>query len=96
MRVTFLPDAQKELLNSVTFYEQKDDGLGSKFLDEIEVTIQLISTYPEAGILLNEYARRVLLNGFPYALVYRISDNQIIILAVMHLRRKPNFWVKRT
>ena len=96
MRVTFQLAAQKEMFESVAYYEQKDDGLGTKFLDEIDSTLSLISTYPESGTLLNTYARRVLLNSFPYGVVYRIFDNQIVILAIMHLRRKPNYWVKRS
>lgn len=96
MQVTFQPAAQREILDSVAYYEQKDDGLGAKFLHEIDVTLNLISTYPESGTLINTYARRVLLNGFPYGIVYRIYENQIVILAVVHLRRKPNYWVKRS
>lgn len=96
MQVTFLPDAEKEMLESVAYYEQRDNSLGVKFLDEINETLQLILTYPESGTLLNTYARRVLLNGFPHGIVYRIFQNQIVILAVMHLRRKPNYWVKRS
>jgi plasmid stabilization system protein ParE len=95
MQVSYQPAAQKELLDSVAYYEQRDYGLGAKFLDEIEETLDLISTYPESGTLLNAYARRVLLNGFPYGVIYRIYQDQIVILAVMHLRRKPNYWVKR-
>jgi plasmid stabilization system protein ParE len=96
MQVTFQPAAQKEMFESVAYYDQKDDGLGAKFLDEIDSTLSLISNYPESGTLLNGYARRVLLNGFPYGIVYRIYNNQIVILAVMHLRLKPNYWVIRS
>ncbi|AXJ02501.1 ParE toxin of type II toxin-antitoxin system, parDE [Cyclonatronum proteinivorum] len=96
MRVTFQPAAQKEMFESVAYYEQKDHGLGSKFLYEIDSTLSLISAYPESGTLLNAYARRVLLKGFPFGVVYRIYNNQIVILAIMHLRRKPNYWVKRS
>jgi len=95
MQVTILPDAENEMLDSVTYYEQRDYGLGAKFLDEIEETLELISKYPESGTLLNTFARRVLLSGFPFGIVYRIYIDQIVILSVMHLSRKPNYWVKR-
>jgi len=96
MFVQFLPSAQKEILESVAYYEQRDSELGAEFLDEVEETVDLILQYPESGKLLNAYARRVLLNRFPYGIVYRVYNEQIVILAVMHLSRRPNYWINRS
>ena len=96
MFVTFIPAAEKELFESAAYYEQKDIGLGAKFLNEVEEIIDLISKYPESGTLLNRYAHRVLLKRFQYSIVYRVYKDQIVILAVMHVKRKPNYWAKRT
>jgi len=96
MHVTFLSVAQKEIFDSVAYYEQRDTGLGVKFMEEIEETVDLILQFPESGKLLNAYARRVLLNRFPFGIVYRVRNNKIIILAVMHLKREPNYWVRRS
>jgi toxin ParE1/3/4 len=95
MRVTFLHAAEVEMFQSVAYFEQKDPGLGARFLEEVEAATDVIVKFPESGTLLNSYARRVLLDRFQYGVVYRIYNDQIIILAVMHLKRKPNYWVKR-
>jgi len=40
--------------------------------------------------------RRALLEGFPYAVVYcEDSDDEIEIVAVAHLRRRPKYWANR-
>jgi len=95
MEVIYLREAEIELQESVAFYEEKALGLGADFLDEIYTTVQLIKRMPEASPLINSYARRALLNRFEYGIVYRTFNNQIIILAIMHLKRKPNYWINR-
>lgn len=95
MLVRFLSEAEKELFDSVSFYESKNFGLGTAFLDEIRETIKLISKYPDSGKPINRYARRVLLKRFQFGVIYRIFNDEIVIQAVMHVKRKPNYWIKR-
>jgi plasmid stabilization system protein ParE len=45
--------------------------------------------HPETG------THRVLLNRFPFALVYRVVDDEIIIYAVTHAKKKPRYWKQR-
>jgi hypothetical protein len=40
--------------------------------------------------------RRYRLNRFPYGLVYAVLDNEIVIVAIMHLHRKPDYWQAQT
>jgi toxin ParE2 len=35
---------------------------------------------------------RYRLRRFPYGLVYRLAESEIVVLAVMHLHRKPDYW----
>jgi hypothetical protein len=38
---------------------------------------------------------RFLTNRFPFGVLYRIKDDHIRIIAVMHLRWKPDYWQSR-
>jgi hypothetical protein len=40
-------------------------------------------------------SRRYRLRRFPYGLVYVETGSDIIILAVMHLHRRPGYWNER-
>ncbi|MCC5926942.1 MAG: type II toxin-antitoxin system RelE/ParE family toxin [Bacteroidetes bacterium] len=95
MQVTFLREAEIELIKSASFYEDKSVGLGGEFINEVNSTVQLIKKMPEASPLINSYARKALLSRFEYGIVYRVFNNQIIILAVMHSKREPNYWIGR-
>jgi hypothetical protein len=38
---------------------------------------------------------RRLVPGFPFGILYRIDAHEIVVLAVMHLRRRPGYWMDR-
>jgi len=87
--------AELELNEAAQFYEQETPGLGHAFLNEVERCLQFTSEHPEAGPVVRGQVRRRLLRRFPYALLYSIKPQGIRILAVMNLKRRPNYWVGR-
>jgi toxin ParE1/3/4 len=88
--------ASEELTAAVQWYERQRLGLGGEFFDAIRGTIDRISETPEAGSSFGTLdARRMLVAKFPYQIVYRISADEIRILAFAHLRRRPGFWRHR-
>jgi len=76
--------------------ERESAGLGTAFIAEVERTTQAINQYPHAGASLPSGIQRRLLRRFPYALLYRVATDRILILAVMNLRRRPAYWVGRS
>ena len=88
--------AAEELAAAVSRYEDRRAGLGAEFFDAIVRTLNRISELPEAGSpFRNLKARRVLVAGFPYQVVYRIDADGIRVIAFAHLRRRPGFWRHR-
>ncbi len=80
------------MVEAAKFYEQRHDGLGVDFLSEVEHSIERLRANPEAGRSLRAGIRRRLLRRFPYGLLYRVDAEEIVIVAVMHLRRRPGYW----
>jgi len=93
--VVFLAPAEDELVEAAHYYDSQAPGLGSDFLVEIQRTLGGIEANPEAGTALRGHLRRRLVRRFPYGILYRIDPMEIIVLAVMHLRRQPGYWVDR-
>jgi len=93
--VRFLYPAEQEVLDAAMYYELQAPGLGSDFLDKIETAIQDIGENPERYPVVQSNTRRRLIHRFPYALLYRVDPNEVIIQATMHLRRRPNYWFNR-
>ena len=93
---SFHPDAEKELLDAVSYYNECQDDLGIEFAREVYTSIQIIRQYPKAWPQLSPRTRRCLISRFPYGIIYQIKDNEIYIISVMQLNRKPKYWEDRT
>lgn len=95
MKIAFLPAAQAELDDALSWYEEQAVGLGYEFLDELDQTLRLIATFPEFHPLVDKKVRRCLVNRFPYGVFYGVADDTIILIAIAHLKRKPTYWTHR-
>lgn len=95
MTFSFHPEARFELISSVDYYEDIQTGLGLKFMDEILLAIERILIYPQSSAKLSQNSRRCLINKFPYGIIYQVKEDEIIIIAIAHLNRKPGFWQDR-
>lgn len=93
--VRFLSISKQEMINSAIFYETQARGLGNDFLDKIDNAVDDVSKNPDRWPIINKNIRRRLVQRFPYCILYRIDSEEIVILAVMHLRRRPDYWVER-
>jgi plasmid stabilization system protein ParE len=96
-RVRFHPDARAELLAAVRFYQQEAVGLGRAMAGEVRTALLRISDFPESGSPdgTRDDLRKVFLDRFPFTLVYRLRDDGVEVLAVMHQRQRPDYWRTR-
>lgn len=95
MTYRFHPSARRELTEAVAYYDRISRRLGDDFVDEVENAINRILSFPEAWPTLSAETRRCRMKRFPYGLVYQIRGDEVVIVAVMHLHRKPNCWEDR-
>ena len=89
--------ASEELIDAVRWYEARRPGLGGEFFDAVVDMLTLIEARPEMGSLSRHdpRTRRVMVPRFPYQIVYRLTPNEIVIVAVAHLKRRPGYWKSR-
>jgi plasmid stabilization system protein ParE len=88
--------AEIELSKAADFYGTQAVGLRAAFIDEFERVVRLIVDFPAIGAPYEAGTRRVLLDRFPYAAVYRDRpDGSLDLIAVMHLHREPGYWRDR-
>lgn len=95
MKYSFHPSAKVELNDSVYYYEECKFGLGLDFTKEVYSTIQRIIQFPESWPKLSKSTHRCLINRFPFGIIYQILEDEVLIIAIMHLKRKPGYWEKR-
>jgi plasmid stabilization system protein ParE len=94
-QVTIHPDAQRELNETIAYYEEVREGLGREFNDEVTRFIQRIQENPRRYSIRRQEVRRANLARFPYNVNYLIENGGVLILAFAHNRRKPLYWLPR-
>ena len=97
MKVTFLKIAEAELGDAFEYYESVQGGLGFRFLSEVELSITRIQQFPFSYEEIGKYSRRCLVQKFPYGIIYQNMEHkkEILIVAVSHLHRVPDYWSDR-
>ena len=96
MRVLFRPQARAEVLEAQTWYESRAVGLGLEFARVVDAAVSSAARNPEAFAYVAGTCRRVLLRKFPFSLVFRVRENELLVLAVFHHRRNPSELTQRT
>lgn len=91
-KIKFTKEASHEFHDSVDWYESSTKGLGLKFTDEIESTIERIKLNPALYPSILEDIKRIQLNKFPFSMFYKVEGEILIILRIFHNKRKPIYW----
>ncbi|MBK6726061.1 MAG: type II toxin-antitoxin system RelE/ParE family toxin [Xanthomonadales bacterium] len=96
MRVVFRPEARLEVLEAKAWYEARVPGLGMEFARALEVAVHSANRSPEAFSVIKDDCRRVLMRRFPYSVIYRSRQGELLVVAVFHHRREPDSWRGRS
>lgn len=83
------------MFDAARYYELQAPGLGQDFLNKVESALQDLIHSPERWPVVQEDIRRRMIRRFPYSLLYRIDPGEVVILAVMHQKRHPSYWLPR-
>ncbi len=95
MNFYFHPEAEKEFYQAIEYYEERREGLGIDFAEEVYAAVFRAIQFPSAWIRISPRTRRCFVNRFPYGIIFQLSDNALRLLAVAHLHRRPGYWKSR-
>jgi len=84
----------QDLSEGFGFYESQRRGLGSYFLESLFSDIESLRLFAGVhGVHFGQY-HRLLSKRFPFAVYYRLEDNEVRVYAVLDCRRDPA-WVRK-
>jgi plasmid stabilization system protein ParE len=100
VRIGIHEAAARETAAALVWYEARRPGLGRDFLDELDRGLIAIAESPQRfpswpDLPPSLGVRRLVLMRFPYAVAYRVRSDQVTVMAVAHLRRRPGYWRSR-
>jgi len=89
-------EAERDIEEAASWYEQQREGLGYEFLDEVSAAFDAVAERPGMYPVVHRGVRRTLIGRFPFGVFYRVAGETAVVLAVMHARRSPQHWKRRT
>ena len=95
MRFEFHPEALEEYRDAATWYGNREPDLALRFVVEVEDAIRRILEAPNQWGIIEEDIRRCLTHVFPYAILYTIESDFVLIVAVAPCAREPGYWKER-
>jgi toxin ParE1/3/4 len=93
--LSFHPDAEIEMIEAAAYYEAQQKNLGKHFLASVQEAARKIAIFPDAYPVIQDNVQRCLTKTFPYAVLFKKTSHQLIVIAVMHLHRNPSYWNQR-
>ena len=90
------PEAEADLADTYTFYQECRPGLGNDFMLCAEEAVERVLKNPFQYQEVHMGVRRALIHLFPYCVFYIVIERKISVLAVMHAARNPEQWKART
>ena len=97
-RLEVRPDALADIEESAHWYDEQQSGLGSEFAREVTEAVDTVLKNPLSYRLRHKRknVRWKLLDRFPYRIVFRITEDLITVVAVIHSARHDRHWKRRS
>jgi hypothetical protein len=94
VKIRILGAAGRDLIDGHRFYEIQSPGVGNYFLDSLYSDID--SLVVSAGMHSVHFGRyhRLLSKRFPFAIYYRVEEQNVMVYAVLDCRRSPA-WIRK-
>ena len=95
-REEYLESAILDLIEIQAWYDTQQLGLGSEFQNALTSRVDLLLEFPDsAPEFSRQGARKVSLERFPYFVIYALRQETVWVVAVVHHKRHPRYWISR-
>jgi len=95
VKARLTPEADLDAQDAIRWYDERSRELGDDFLRQVNECIASVVKTPEKYPEIHREIRRALVARFPFAILYEIENNEIIIYAIYHCARDPEIWKRR-
>lgn len=97
MKLEFRPEAEIEIREARSFLNQQSSELGGRFLKALQAVLDKLAAHPESYPKLETLPfsypyRRAIVKPFHYVVIFEQLERRILVVAVAHTSRRPNYW----
>ncbi len=85
------PEAETDILDGYIWYENREEGLGSRFIEELESAFNRVAANPMSYQEAEPDIRRSVTHVFPYLVFFSFDDDAVYVLAVIPASQNPAY-----
>ncbi len=85
----FSSEAEKEIAEIFSWYSEKSADASFQFTDKVDDIMSTLAVNPFIFPSIHKDFRIILLDKFPYSIIYEITGNFVVILRIYHHSRNP-------
>ncbi len=94
-RLIICSAAETDYTESLVWYAGRSQDAANDFDNEFDQGIDQILSDPRRFPLCDARHRYFLMRRFPFRIIYRIDGEDVIVIAVAHTARSPDYWMDR-
>lgn len=87
--IVLRPKAERAIDRAAGWYDRRNPNAARAFLDAVEALLERISENPLQFPIVRGKLHRAVVVPFPYSLVFRMAESQVVITTCVHFRRHP-------
>lgn len=89
----FHPDAEEEFIAAIEWYlSHASKAVADRFIEATTRSIRIILNSPLSHPVERGVIRKCHVKRFPYKILFEVDEDSILILAVSHAKRHPDYW----
>lgn len=93
--IRMLPEARAEYDDAVDWYAEQRVALGKDFIAKIRQTLKQVFERPHMFPKVHGDVRKARVKTYPYAVFFRETADEIVVIAIFHSSRDPDLLRKR-
>jgi plasmid stabilization system protein ParE len=93
--IDYLPGARRDFDESFDWYADRSTQAAVRFAAAMEAALARVSSDPTQFASRDGVHRECPVKKFPFRIVYRLDDHRVLVVAVVHAKRRPEYWHKR-
>ena len=96
-KISIETDALRDIQEATDWYNEKSQGLGSRFQQQIVEQINTLKINPLIYAIRYADVRCMLISKFPFMVHFVVDEREelVEVFAVYHISRSPKIWEER-
>jgi plasmid stabilization system protein ParE len=90
--IVLRPRAEKAIDRAAGWYENRNPRASMAFVDAVDAALEKVRQNPQQFPLIKRKLHRAIVSGFPYSLLFRLTETEVVVTTCVHFRRHPRHW----